>query len=111
MTKEEIRRCCQIPESVLSAYEHWNLKGEQADKEKQQYDEEDIRKLGLIMTLSEAGFKMSQIECYMRLAEKNSTEAKRKEILERQRHDLLQQVHDLERKIEKLDYLRYQMNR
>ena len=57
MTKEEISRCCQIPEGVLSAYEHWNLKGEQANTERQQYDEEDIRKLGLIMTLSEAGLR------------------------------------------------------
>lgn len=109
MTKEEISRCCQIPMEVLSAYEHWNLSGKKTEGDVRQYDDEDIQKLSMIITLTEAGLTKSQIECYMRLAEKDDTAVKRRDMLERQRNDLLNQIHKLEEKIEKLDYLRYQI--
>jgi len=94
---------------VLSAYEHWNLSGEKAEDDVRQYDDEDIQKLSLIITLTEAGLTKSQIECYMRLAEKDSTENRRMELLNKQREQVLAQIHVLEQQIEKLDYLRYQI--
>lgn len=109
MTKEEISRCCQIPMEVLSAYEHWNLSGKKTEGDVRQYDDEDIQKLSMIITLTEAGLTKSQIECYMRLAEKDSTENRRMELLNKQREQVLSKIHVLEQQIEKLDYLRYQI--
>ncbi len=111
MTKEEICRCCQIPEEVLSTYEHWNKDGARSDHGERQYDEEDIQKLGMIMTLSGAGLTEKQIACYMRLAEKENTENRRMELLNKQREHILEEIHALEQQIEKLDYLRYQIRR
>lgn len=109
MTKKEISRCCQIPREVLSEYEHWNLSGKKTEGDVQQYDGEDIQKLGMIMTLTEAGLTKKQIECYMRLAEKDNTENRRMELLNKQREQILVQIHKLEQQIEKLDYLRFQI--
>ena len=109
MTKEEISRCCQIPGEVLSEYEHWNLSGKEPENDNRQYDDKDIQKLSTIMTLAEAGLTKSQIECYMRLAEKDNTENRRLELLNKQREQALAQIHELEQQIEKLDYLRFKI--
>jgi len=94
---------------VLSAYEHWNLDGREEEAEGRQYSDKDIQKLSMMMTLSETGLTENRIECYMRLAEKEGTESRRMELLNKQREQILTQIHVLERQIEKLDYLRYQI--
>ncbi len=111
MTKEEICRCCQIPMEVLSAYEHWNLDGRKEEDGGWQYSDRDIQKLSMIMTLLETGLTEGRIECYMRLAENDGTENRRMELLNKQREQILTQIHVLEQQIEKLDYLRYQIRR
>lgn len=109
MTREEVCRCCQIPMKVLSAYEHWNQEEGHSCSDEWQYDDEDIQKLSMIITLSEAGLTENQIECYMRLAEKDGTENRRMALLNKQREHALTQIHMLEQQIERLDYLRYQI--
>lgn len=110
MTREEVSRCYQIPMDVLSIYERWNLRGKGAkEQEKQSYDEKDLQKLSTMMTLFGVGFEKNQVECYMRLAEKEDAAAKQKDMLEQKRNELLEHIHELESEIEKLDYLRYQI--
>ena len=82
MTMEEASRRYHIPVEVLKEYESWGLSG--AVKKVMgawQYDEEDIQRLSLILTLHDAGFAKEEIENYMRLLlEGRHTEQERREI-------------------------------
>ena len=62
MTKEEASRQYQIPVSVLDEYERWGLCG--AVKKVMgnwQYDDTDIERLGIVMSLHDMGFDAEEI--------------------------------------------------
>ena len=68
MTIDEASERYQIPMEVLKEYESWGLCG--AVKKVMgvwQYDEEDLKRLSLIMTLHDVGFAPEEVEEYMRL--------------------------------------------
>lgn len=68
MTRTEVLHRFLIPLAVLEEYELWELcrpKGQ--DKAEQQYDDSDIERLSLIMTLNDIGFTKTEIKEYMRL--------------------------------------------
>ena len=68
MTINEASERYNIPISVLREYESWGL----CDTVKTvmgvwQYDDEDIERLSMIMTLHDIGFEHDEIANYMRL--------------------------------------------
>ena len=68
MTITEASEQYNIPLSILREYESWGL----CDTVKTvmgawQYDEEDIERLSMIMTLHDIGFEHDEIASYMRL--------------------------------------------
>ena len=68
MTIDEVSRQYQIPEKVLKEYESWG--GCDAVKKVMgawQYDDQDLERLSLIMTLHDIGFDREEIETYMTL--------------------------------------------
>ena len=68
MTIHEASERYNIPLEILRDYESWGLCG--AVKEVMgswQYDDTDLERLSLIMTLHDAGFESPEIETYMRL--------------------------------------------
>lgn len=111
MTIEEAGRQYGIPLNILREYETWGL----CDTPKKvtgawQYDDSDLEKLSLIMTLHDSGFDISEIENYMKLlanGEKSSEECLC--ILDRKRKSVLDKIHVEERRLEYLDYLRYRI--
>lgn len=111
MTIEEVSRKYLIPRKILEEYESWGGCG--AVKKvigAWQYDEQDLERLSLIMTLHDIGFEKEEIESYMTLMIQGSDKGNvRLMMLEKKRVDLLDEIHFQEKKLEHLDYLRYGM--
>ena len=73
-----------------------------------QYDDTDLERLSMIMTLNDIGFKNSEIETYMKkLLEKESGEDQCLKMLEQKRQSILDEIHFREKQLSNLDYLRY----
>lgn len=110
MTSEEIRTCYCIPAEILEEYEAWKKKqGNSILAGEKQYDDRDLELLGRIMTLHEAGFEEKQVGMYLDFAQ-NGTEGQQKcfAMLQKQREQILAQIHSGEQMLERLDYLRYE---
>ena len=99
------------PLHILEEYESWGL----CDEVKKvmgawQYDDRDLERLSIIMTLHDIGFDQNEVADYMRLLlSKTDTCSQRMAMLNRRRSDTLDEIHFRERQLERLDYLRYEM--
>lgn len=113
MTINEASERYQIPLKVLKEYEEWGLCG--AVKKVMgawQYDDQDIERLSMIMTLHDIGFSRGEVETYMRLTlEGEHTEPERIAMLNRKRGETLDEIHFKEKQIAHMDYLRYEMQK
>lgn len=113
MTKQEVSERYQIPINVLQEYERWGLCGVvKTVLGAWQYDEQDIKRLGMIMTLHDLEFTNEEVETYMRLyLEGDSTEQALLRMLNKKRGGMLDQIHFKEAQLERLDYLRYEIQK
>lgn len=113
MTIQEASERYKIPIEILREYESWGLCG--AVKKVMgawQYDDEDIHRLSTIMTLHDVGFSNEEVENYMRLLlEGEKTEQKRLEIISRHRDSTLDEIHFKQKQLDRLDYLRYKIQK
>ena len=113
MTMKEASERYKIPIKILKEYEKWELCG--AVKKVMgawQYDDQDIERLSMIMTLHDMGFNTSEVETYMRLSlEGDHTEPERIAMLNRRRGKTLDEIHFKEKQIANMDYLRYEMQK
>lgn len=111
MTINEASERYQIPIDVLKEYERWGLCGSVKKVMGQwQYDDQDLERLGMIMTLHDIGFESGEVEEYMRLLlEGESTGEKRLKMLNRRRGIALDEIHLREKQLERMDYLRYRI--
>lgn len=77
-----------------------------------QYDEEDLERLSLIMTLHDIGFTTEEVETYMRLTlEQADNERERLRMLNRKRDSALDELHFRECQLQRLDYLRHEIQK
>ena len=113
MTIEEASERYNIPMKILKEYEEWGLCG--AVKKVMgawHYDDSDLEKLSLIMTLHDVGITTQEVEAYMRLfLDENGTGEQQMEMLHRQRDNVLDEIHFREKQLERLDYLRHEIRR
>lgn len=113
MTKQEASERYGIPVNILDEYESWGLCS--AVKKVMgawQYDESDIERLSLILTLHDIGFGAAEVENYMRLVlEGDSTGAQRMLMLGEKRQGMLDEIHFREKQLDRLDYLRYEIRK
>ena len=112
MTIQEASEQYQIPMEVLRLYESWGLCG--AVKKVMgawQYDDCDLERLSLIMTLHDVGFTIEEVETYMRLLEIPESEQARLRMLGRRRDAALDELHFRERQLQRLDYLRHEIQK
>ena len=111
MTIEEAHRRYNIPVEILKEYESWGLCGAvKTVMGAWQYDEEDIERLSLIMTLHDVGFSKEEVESYMRLLlEGENTEAKRMKMLDAHRNGTLDEIHFKQRQYKQI-YITYYIN-
>ena len=113
MTIDEASKCYNIPKEILMEYESWGLCNEvKKVMGNWQYDEQDIERLGLIMTLHDIGFSNKEIESYMKMEmDDNRTREERITMLNKMRNHKLDVIHFQEKQLERLDYLRYKINK
>ncbi|RKJ47826.1 MerR family transcriptional regulator [bacterium 1XD42-54] len=111
MTIDEASTRYNIPLDILREYESWGLCG--AVKKVMgawQYDDQDIERLSMIMTLHDIGFLNDEVESYMRLSlEGESTEAQRLHMLNKRRSATLDEIHFREMQLDRMDYLRHKI--
>lgn len=111
MKKADVSKKYDIPIEILDEYESWGLcnvvkyvMGEW------RYDDEDLKRLSMIMALHDIGFKNSEIEKYMRLLlETDNSQQQIIDLLTDKRKSKLQQIHLQEKQLERIDYLRYKI--
>ena len=113
MTIQQASERYQIPMNVLREYESWGLCG--AVKKVMgawQYDDSDLERLSVIMTLHDIGFCTEEVETYMRLLlEGKATGAERLRMQEKKRAAALDEIHFKERQLQRLDYLRHEIRK
>ena len=111
MTENEASKTFNIPISVLREYESWGLCGEvNKVMGDWKYDDSDIEKLSMIMTLHDIGFSNEDVRRYMELLVSDSdTEMQRMAMLNRMRSSALDEIHFREKKLERMDYLRHEI--
>lgn len=113
MTIQEASEHYQIPMKILREYESWGLCG--AVKKVMgawQYDDTDLERLSMVMTLHDVGFTSEEVEAYMRLLlEAEDSGLTRLNMLNRKRKAALDDIHFRERQLERLDYLRHELQK
>lgn len=113
MTIQEASIKYKIPLEILQEYENWGLfRADKNEMEARQYNDFDLERLSLIMTLHDAGFDSAEIESYMRLSLAGmQTEPLRMRMLEQKRCSMLDEIHAREEQLNRLDYLRYKIRK
>ena len=113
MTIHEASERYKIPMKILKEYEAWGLcKAVKKVMGAWQYDDSDLERLSLIMTLHDVGFSSQEVEAYMRLfLGEEETKGQRMQMLCRQRSTVLDEIHFREKQLERLDYLRHEIRK
>ncbi len=113
MTKDGASQRYRIPPHILDEYESWGLCG--ALKKVMgawQYDDEDLERLSTIMTLHDIGFTADEVETYIRLLlEQPDSDRQRLRMMEEKRKATLDEIHFRERQLQRLGYLRHEMQK
>lgn len=109
MTVNELRTTYHIPTEIIEKYESLKPnKRDASENGKQQYDDRDLEKLSMLMTLYDIGLEDKQVDMYMQLdQQETNTRYMCMQMLTERRKQTLQLIHEQERKLEELDYLRY----
>ena len=112
MTIQEVSERYNIPMEILKEYENWEKDGS-AEKAMGawQYDDTDLERLSLIVSLYNMGFEGTEVASYMKLLEQEGTETQRMRMLNKKRYCILDQIHTQEKLLEQLDYLRYRIRK
>lgn len=111
MTAEEVSEHYNVPLKILEEYKEWGLCNVvQKIMEDWKYDDEDLERLSLIMTLHDIGFKQDEVGHYMNLVlQGKETEDERLKMLNDIREKALDEIHLRERQLDRMDYLRYEI--
>ena len=113
MTIHEASARSKIPLKILQEDERWGLcKGPGKSAGNWQYDQTDIERLSLILTLYESGFSKDEAECYMRLSLLGGrTAEERIAMLRKKRTGMLEEIHCKQKQLDRLDYLQFEISR
>lgn len=113
MTINEASERYNIPIKILQEYESWGLCGEvKKIMGSWRYDESDIERLSVIMTLHDIGFTNEEVKKYMQLlVNGKATEKERLKMLSEKRNGTLDEIHFKEKQLDRLDYLRFEIQK
>ena len=113
MTIYEASDYYNIPIEILQEYEKWGLCTEvKKVMGVWKYDDSDLEHLSMIMTLHDIGFKVNEVETYMKLMlNEKDTGAERMQMLNKRRNKALDEIHLREKQVERMDYLRYEIRK
>ncbi len=100
MKKQELCKKYNIPEKIINEYEVLTKKDGTV------YNDDDLEKLSIIMTLCDAGFSEAEIKSYMKpCADKKELIA----MLNAKRESTLDEIHFKEKQIANIDCLMYKI--
>ena len=113
MTIDEASRRYGVPLDILKEYEKLGLcPAVKKVMGTWQYDDSDLEKLSLIMTLHDVGFSTGEVETYMRLVEDGQgRNYKLLSMLDQKRTAALDEIHFREKQLDRLDYLRHKIRK
>lgn len=100
-TATSVKRFQISPATARFCREYGLLRAEEGD-----YTDEDVRRLGLVHTLLEAGFSHKSLKRYLDLLDVGEPgRLERARLLRTQRAKLLEEIHSHQRALDRLDYL------
>lgn len=106
MTIGELGERFCLPVEKLKKYEACGLIAGTEDGEgERQYGDEVLGKLGLICTLTEAGFTCEEIKQYLTFPEDSRGARERILMLKRRRGEMLDEIHRRQKLLDKIDFL------
>lgn len=113
MSSDDASKRDQILIDMVREYESGGLDGKSKDERAwQDCDENDREWLSIIMTLEDIGFTHEEMKTYMRLlAQGMTTATERLRMLNEKRRAALAEIHAKERQIDRLDYLRFALQK
>lgn len=113
MTIDEASQRYGVPMDILREYERLGLcPAVKKVMGTWQYDDSDLEKLSLIMTLHDVGFSTEEVETYMRLMEDGGArDCKLLSMLDQKRTAALDEIHFREKQLDRLDYLRHEIRK
>ena len=111
MTAVEIEKR-GIPKTVLTIYEEQvREKIYYEESGEKEYDDRELEKITMVMTLKKFGFGNQEIADYFCLEEKGQeTKTERIRMLARHRQCILDEIHQKEKILGELDYLRHELS-
>lgn len=112
MTLFEISEKYNIPPEIIKEYEQRFLCGKYENTAgPHEYSDEDIENLSIIITLRDIGFSAEETDRYMRAKLSGKKDSSLFCLLCEKRNSLLCQIHSMEDKLQRLDYLKYKLAR
>lgn len=106
MTRQEIMERYRLSASVLAEYDGWDFCREPGAE----YTPGDVERLSLLLTLLDVGFTAQEARAYVRsLLREPDCPRLRLQLLAEKRAALLDDIHLREQKLQRLDYLRYEI--
>ncbi len=108
MTRQELMERYPLSACVLAEYDSWDFCREPGTE----YTPGDVERLSLLLTLLDIGFTAQEAKAYMRSALQEPDRTRpRLRLLEEKRAALLGDIHQREQKLQRLDYLRYELQK
>lgn len=107
MTLSEAEKRFTLPRSTLEEYITFGFIRKvagQAEEIEPEYRDEDFERLGLVDTLLEAGFTPKETGRFLNLTETAGTGEEQIRMLRRQRRNLLDDIHKMQKILDGLDY-------
>ena len=100
MKKEKVSQVCQMSSSCKTYLKEEGLLNKNDD-----FDDQDIHNISLIISLKNMGFKTNEIKQYI------SGQCDSKDMLLNKRKDILEKIHQLYKVIDEIDYFLYHMDK
>lgn len=106
MTRRDVMERYHLSASVLEEYDGWDFCRTPAEA----YTPDDLERLSLLLTLLDVGFTAQEAKMFVRSAlQEPDCPRLRLRLLEEKRAALLDDIHLREQKLQRLDYLRYEI--
>ena len=107
MTRQDMIERFGIPETILNDYER-NVRKTHTEV----YNDADLALLSQMVTLYEIGFTPQQAQAYLcAYTVQGNSNAVRMTLLNQKRKELLNTIHQQEEQLDKLDFLRYEIQK
>ena len=112
MTITEACKRYNIPHKIRQEYESLGLLASKTEAPDWECGDQDMEALNLLILLHESGFGPKEAKAYLAASlQRNAAVADCLKILNRKRKQMLEEIHQRETQLDRLDYLRYELQK